>query len=121
MSNSALVDGKTGELIGGGYNFASTGGQYTSSYGPVTTSTYQYGNVPVATGQQIYGAGNAQNLYYGNTSYAVGGGVPVGATTTVVTGGQVVGTTVNTGKEVIKGESRIEYVPFEKKVIEYKD
>jgi hypothetical protein len=39
----------------------------------------------------------------------------------VVSGGQVVGTTVNTGKEVIKGESRIEYVPFEKKVIEYKD
>lgn len=34
---------------------------------------------------------------------------------------QVVGTTVNTGKEVIKGESRIEYVPFEKKVLEYKD
>ena len=30
-------------------------------------------------------------------------------------------TTVNTGKEVIKGESRIEYVPFEKKIIEYKD
>jgi hypothetical protein len=25
------------------------------------------------------------------------------------------------GKEVIKGESRIEYVPFEKKIVEYKD
>lgn len=122
MSNSALVDGKTGELIGGGYNFATTGGQYTSNYVPVTTSTYQYGNVPVTTGQTIYGAGNAQNLYYGGGSYAVGGGVVPGAgSTTVVTGGQVVGTTVNTGKEVIKGESRIEYVPFEKKVIEYKD
>lgn len=32
-----------------------------------------------------------------------------------------VATTVNTGKEVIKGESRIEYVPFEKKIVEYKD
>jgi hypothetical protein len=34
---------------------------------------------------------------------------------------QVVNTVVNTSKEVIKGESRIEYVPFEKKIIEYRD
>ena len=45
----------------------------------------------------------------------MGGGVAVGSSA------QVVGTTVNTGKEVIKGESRIEYVPFEKKILEYKD
>jgi len=120
MSNSQLVDGKTGELIGGGYNFATTGANYTSNYAPVTTSTYQYGTVPT-TGQAVYGTGNAQNIYYGNGSYPVGGGVVPGGSTTVITGGQVVGTTVNTGKEVIKGESRIEYVPFEKKVIEYKD
>lgn len=69
-------------------------------------------------------------MYNGsNERYAVGG-VPVttGYTTTQVTGpvttgyttgyaqvsggATVVGTTVNTGKEVIKGESRIEYVPF---------
>ena len=31
------------------------------------------------------------------------------------------GATVNMGKEVIKGESRIEYVPFEKKIVEYKE
>ena len=30
-------------------------------------------------------------------------------------------TVVNMGKEVIKGESRIEYVPFEKKVMDYRD
>ena len=41
--------------------------------------------------------------------------------TAVAQQAQVVNTVVNTGKEVIKGESRIEYVPFEKKVIEYKD
>jgi hypothetical protein len=41
----------------------------------------------------------------------VGGNVGY-ATTQVVGGATIVGTTVNTGKEVIKGESRIEYVPF---------
>ncbi|MFM7855049.1 MAG: epiplasmin family protein [Flammeovirgaceae bacterium] len=50
--------------------------------------------------------------------YVTGGGLyTAGGYTT----GGVVETTVNTGKEVIKGESRIEYVPFEKKIIEYKD
>ena len=45
----------------------------------------------------------------------------MGQTQVLVGQTQVVGTTVNTGKEVIKGESRIEYVPFEKKIVEYKD
>lgn len=51
-----------------------------------------------------------------NSGYATGV-----SQSTYVQGPQVVNTVVNTGKEVIKGESRIEYVPFEKKVIEYKD
>jgi hypothetical protein len=136
MSESKLVDGKTGELIGGNY-YSTTGGNYvattTSNYVPATTS-YAYG-----TGSGIGGAnqtvtyttqgGSAQNIYatgyqpgYGVSggNYAVGGAVGAGSSTQVV-GGQVVGTTVNTGKEVIKGESRIEYVPFEKKIVEYKD
>jgi hypothetical protein len=30
-------------------------------------------------------------------------------------------TNVNTRKKVIKGQSRIDYVPFKKKIVEYKD
>ena len=83
----------------------------------------------------------AQNLYGGNTGYVQGGSsyvqggnshVQGGYTTSAVNSGyvqsnvqghepQIVNTVVNTGKEVIKGESRIEYVPFEKKIVEYKD
>lgn len=87
MSNSQLVDGKTGLPIG-------------PVLYEVATSTY----VPPSNSYPV-GAGSS---YYTTTTanYAVGG---------------IVGTTVNTGKEVIKGESRIEYVPFEKKIIEYKD
>jgi hypothetical protein len=50
-----------------------------------------------------------------------GGAVPASTTQVVTTSTVPVATTVNTGKEVIKGESRIEYVPFEKKIVEYKD
>ena len=87
MSNSQLVDVKTGLPIG-------------PLLYEVATSTY----VPPSNSYPV-GAGSS---YYTTTTanYAVGG---------------IVGTTVNTGKEVIKGESRIEYVPFEKKIIEYKD
>ncbi len=144
MSESKLVDGKTGELIGGGYY--TTGAQNyvattTSNYVPATntysgtgsgvggaqtvTYTTTGGNAQnvYTTGgnvQNVYTTGYTQKEYVSGGSYAVGGGVVSGSATQVV-GGQVVGTTVNTGKEVIKGESRIEYVPFEKKIIEYKD
>jgi hypothetical protein len=119
MSSSQLVDGKTGEPIG--YNaYTTTTTNYAVSGGvPVTTSNY----VPTTT-TTYYGTGsganaNASSSYYTATgNYAVSG-IPV--TTTTTTTNQIVGTTVNTGKEVIKGESRIEYVPFEKKIIEYKD
>lgn len=118
MSSSQLVDGKTGEPIG--YNaYTTTTANYAVSGGvPVTTSNYV---APTSTTYYGTGSGaNASSSYYTTTAnYAVSGGAPV--TTTTTTNQQIVGTTVNTGKEVIKGESRIEYVPFEKKIIEYKD
>jgi hypothetical protein len=90
---------------------------------PGSTSYYYQGAEKVGAGTtQVVTTttttqGNVQNLY-------AGGSWNQGAT--VISGGdkvsgQVVNTTVNTGKDVIKGESRIEYVPFEKKIVEYKD
>jgi len=137
MSESQLVDGKTGELIGGQYSYANNGGYVnttTSNYVPATT----YYGTGSGAGQNVTYTTTTTNVpatyttnTYGNTGYyqsgreyAVGGAVVPGNTTTVTNvtqGAQIVGTTVNTGKDVIKGESRIEYVPFEKKVIEYKD
>lgn len=123
-SNSQLIDGKTGEPIG--YNVYATSGTTGANY---TSATYGNSNNYVATTTSNYvpATTTTTNYAYGSGSgavgkeYAVGGGyytstnAPV--TTTVTTNAQVVGTTVNTGKEVIKGESRIEYVPFEKKII----
>lgn len=120
MSESKLVDGKTVEPIGGAYTYSTAGqqvGTINSTYVPTTTSAY-------------YGSGNTQNIYttaYQGTNGSLYAGSytsgPVGTVNppTMISQGQIVGTTVNTGKDVIKGESRIEYVPFEKKVIEYKD
>ena len=72
-----------------------------------------YGN-PATTYQTV---GNTYNSNLYQTGY-----VNTGASQTVYQQApQVVNTVVSTGKEVIKGESRIEYVPFEKKIIEYKD
>lgn len=34
--------------------------------------------------------------------------------------GQLASSKVSIGSEVIRGESRIEYVPFEKKIVEYR-
>lgn len=125
MSESKLVDGQTGELIGNYYTTGNYVNTTTSNYVPATTTNYY---------STTSGAGNAQNVVYstqpasqtvyagyqpytvGGGSYTVGGGnYAVGATGSnaqvvsgqQVVGGQVVGTTVNTGKEVIKGESRI--------------
>ena len=136
MSSSQLVDGKTGELIGynatnayssSGANYATTTANYVAgntygNTGYVATTTSNYVPATTTTTTNYYGSGSGAV----SKEYAVGGGyytstAAVPATTTVTTNAQVVGTTVNTGKEVIKGESRIEYVPFEKKIIEYKD
>ncbi len=95
MTETRLIDGLTGELIGG----------QPALYGATqqTTTNYQTGSNLYATGYTTqYATGNANQSTY-------------------VQGPQVVNTVVNTGKEVIKGESRIEYVPFEKKIIEYRD
>ena len=96
-AGSRLADKMAGELTNTGYQAATTTSHYVA---PATTYVTGY-------------AGSNTNATY---STAV-----VGATTTQEIAGRTVGTTVNTGKDVIKGESRIEYVPFEKKVIEYKD
>ena len=109
MSSSQLVDGRTGEPIG--YN------AYSNNYVTTTTSNY----VPaggVTTSNYAYGSGSGYGDRVERVERVEG---RVGAVEGRVGSTQVVGTTVNTGKEVIKGESRIEYVPFEKKIVEYKD
>jgi len=86
----------SGELIGGN----------PAMYGATTNQT-GYGNT-----YQTGGYTTTSN------TYTTGGVYQTGYSTTGVTGSyavqapQVVNTTVSTGKEVIKGESRIEYVPF---------
>ena len=97
MADSRLVDGKTSDPVNTGYQATTTTSHYVN---PATTYVTGY-------------AGPTTTTTY-NTAV-------VGATTTQQMVGTTVGTTVSTGKDVIKGESRIEYVPFEKKVIEYKD
>ena len=94
MSEARLIDGLTGELIGGQASLYGA----TQNAGYTTTTTYQTG-----------------------PTYALNAGYTATNQSTYVQGPQVVNTVVNTGKEVIKGESRIEYVPFEKKIIEYRD
>jgi hypothetical protein len=115
MTEARLIDGLTGELIGGGnYGYTNQGSTNTQN---VTQYTTQYATQQYAPQTTYY----TEERRVGGTSGVIGGGL-IGGQTTVVQGqGQIVNTTVNTGKEVIKGESRIEYVPFERKVIEYKD
>lgn len=131
MSNTRYIDGQTGELIGGytSYEGGNTQtyqqGQYVSStVNPTanqqyTTTTYTSGYQPVGqtyTTQQV-GSSYVQGGY---TTSNVQSGYVAGSNVQAHEP-QVVNTVVNTGKEVIKGESRIEYVPFEKKIVEYKD
>ena len=122
MSQSQLVDGRTGEPIG--YNIYGGERGYTQgqerTYATTTNSAY----VPA----QTYGSGSGyreERVQGGYREERVQGGAyreeRVGAGYVSGSNAQIVGTTVNTGKEVIKGESRIEYVPFEKKILEYKD
>lgn len=90
---------------GGAYTTGATGAYHTGATGAYTggyTSGGTY-TVPAAT-------------TYATSTYQA----PTYQSSTVV-GGVSSNVVVNTGKEVIKGESRIEYVPFEKKIIEYKD
>jgi hypothetical protein len=98
MTEARLIDGLTGELIGG----------QPALYGATQQQTST--NYQTTTGSNLYQTGYT-------TQYATGNAVQSG----YVQAPQVVNTVVNTGKEVIKGESRIEYVPFEKKIIEYRD
>jgi hypothetical protein len=110
MTEARLIDGLTGELIGGG-NYAYSNQGVTNAQN-VTQYTTQY-----STQQYV-----PQTTYYTEERRVGGTSGVIGGQTSVIQGqGQIVNTTVNTGKEVIKGESRIEYVPFERKVIEYKD
>ena len=74
-------------------------------------ATYATTALPVTT---TYATSAPVYATTGTTSYATNSVVGVARTP------QVVGTVVNTAKEVIKGESRIEYVPFEKKIVEYR-
>ncbi len=103
-----LVDGVTGEYVTGHSQYGVQGGQY------ITGSTYTTGNQ--YTSGTVYQGGAVSGTY--QTSGVVGG-YQSGVVSTQAP--QVVNTQVTTGKQVIKGESRIEYVPFEKKIVEYKD
>lgn len=91
---------------------------YQQPVGYTTGATYSTG--PAYT---TAGYGTAYGTGYGATT--TGYGATTGYTTTTTTAvarqPQIVNTVVNTGKEVIKGESRIEYVPFEKKIVEYRE
>lgn len=81
----------------------------TTTYVQPTTTTTQYVvQQPVTSTQYVSGG------YYQTQGSYVGGAVSGGVAASNVTGqqAQVVNTVVNTKKEVIKGESRIEYVPF---------
>ncbi len=98
---------------GGAQRGVTTGYTTTSTYQqPAQTTTYYQQQVsqPVTTTTQ-YISQPVQSTYVNQqvTSTGYANQAP-----------QVVNTVVNTGKEVIKGESRIEYVPFEKKIVEYK-
>ena len=117
MTEARLIDGLTGELIGGQSNvFGTTNTQYVNNSTYQTGAGYQSGaGYQTGTGFQQTGAGYAYNsgvAQYG--AQLVGQHQQVGQS-------QIVNTVVNTGKEVIKGESRIEYVPYERKVMEYRD
>ena len=130
MSQVREIDGQTGELIGNyantnynvsssNYGYSSSQQQPTNTYTAVTTSqqpaTYTTTTTNYVPGSTSYVQQGGYSTSAVNSGYAVGGGISQQHEA------QVVNTVVNTGKEVIKGESRIEYVPFEKKVVEYKD
>lgn len=120
VGNSGLV-GQSGQY---GYQTTTHVAQPTTTSYTTTSPAYGY----------TTGAGYGGASSYGTTGYtATSGGY--GATTYGTTGyttttqhqhveqyaPHIVNTVVNTGKEVIKGESRIEYVPFEKKIVEYRE
>jgi hypothetical protein len=136
--NVRIIDGLTGDLIGGGSttgygqsgyqqtNYGTSSGYGYPSGGVVTNTTTQYVPTPSYGTTGYSTVGHAAN--YGATTYqtTVGGGSRVLAGGSTYVHGQqqqsqIVNTVVNMGREVIKGESRIEYVPFEKKVVDYRD
>ena len=91
----------------------------------LTGQSYQYTTGTYPVGQNYTNGAVYETTYTNGASYAQGGAnyIQGGATyasnvqNVQIPQGGVVNTVVNTGKEVIKGESRIEYVPFEKKII----
>jgi hypothetical protein len=85
----------------------SRAGVYTTNL-PVTTTTNSYVPVPTTTYPATYGTGSS--VVYGATSGYVTGGSTYGVTSAYNT---------RTAVEEIPVESRIEYIPFEKKYIEY--
>lgn len=111
VASSALNQGyttsTTGYAVGTpGYTYSSSTPGYSTSQNYTTT---QYVQQPTTT--TTYATGPA----YTTTQY-----VSAPATTTTYIANQapqVVNTVVNTGKEVIKGESRIEYVPLKTKLL----
>lgn len=144
--NAVEIDGRTGDPIGGynqGYGYGQTQNTYqtSSGYGGATmgavgavgavgaghalaghSNTYQtHSSGLQQTGYQSGYQSGYQNGY-GQTTTVNSGPVYSGVHQTQVSqhqAPQIVNTVVNTGQEVIKGESRIEYVPFEKKITEY--
>lgn len=90
-------------------SYAPTTGAYAYGYGAGSATGYGYSTGGYTTGVTGYTTGvTGYGAAYGTT----GGYTTTTTTTAVAHQPQVVNTVVNTGKEVIKGESRIEYVPF---------
>ena len=142
MSREIVIDGVSGDPMGGsraGYGAGQTteyAGQGGYVSGGQTYGGQSYGGQGYGTytqGTYTHTTGGNYGTYGTSGTYASGGAVGSTYQGGHVGGSQyyeghgsshqphVVNTVVNTGKEVIKGESRIEYVPFEKKIIEYKD
>jgi hypothetical protein len=127
-------DGVSGNPVGGvptSYNSSTygvgTGNVATSGVVGTNATTGQSGSYVYQTTTQyvqpttttaVYTTTNQQQQNYATTGYTYGN---TGYTTTEQYAPYVANTVVNTMKEVIKGESRIEYVPFEKKIVEYRE
>merc|ERR1739838_371089 len=118
MSQVKTIDGQTGELVGGSNTYGYT--QASSSNAGYGNTIVSGGNVQyttTTTAQQPVTTYATSSNVVGGTQYVSGGGYTTSAVnsgyvagSSHVQGGheaQIVNTVVNTGKEVIKGESRI--------------
>ena len=102
MTEARLIDGLTGELIGGQSTLI---GNQNTQY--VNTSTYQPTTYQTTTAYQqpIYSTNVVHQAPVYTTGYATTGYATTGVSH--VQAPQVVNTTYSTAQEVIKGESRI--------------